>query len=370
MLIPAARRGARPAGRHGRRRCRRASSTARAAMPRPMATGSRAFAARAVGRDRSMAPGGAEVAGGRRRSRRPTPISRGTRPSRRSSPGTIPETRRRGSTWRSSATRRRTSGARPVATERAVATAGFLEAELINAALSYEALGAADAADAAYRRSLLSQRLTAFALDWPRDVPIGDATLEDDFGALLELNRLLAWWAMDEPIDAASIADPATRALAHAMRGERSEAEEWLERAIDTAPDSIATWDVAIVLRDHWGLPIDRRARDRRGRSRRAVPRPRRAGRRCRGQTSTSRRSGPIRPTDSSARRSASARARRTPGSSSGPSPSRARRAAGAGSRTVAAARSAPPARSGAAASPRRPRRTGNGRRAGAPRCR
>ncbi len=99
--------------------------------------------------------------------------------------------------------------------------------------------------------------LTAFALDWPRDVPIGDATLEDDFGALLEFNRLLGWWAMGEPIDAASIADPATRALAHAMRGERSEAEEWLERAIDTAPDSIVTWDVAIVLRDHWGLPID-----------------------------------------------------------------------------------------------------------------
>jgi tetratricopeptide (TPR) repeat protein/O-antigen ligase len=143
------------------------------------------------------------------------------------------------------------------ATARAVAMAGFFEAELLNAAISYEALGMADQADDAYRRSLLSQRLTAFALDWPRDVPIGDATLEDDFGALLEFNRLLGWWAMGEPIDAASIADPATRALAHAMRDERSEAEEWLDRAIDTAPDSIVTWDVAIVLRDHWGLPID-----------------------------------------------------------------------------------------------------------------
>jgi tetratricopeptide (TPR) repeat protein len=143
------------------------------------------------------------------------------------------------------------------ATRRAVATAGFFEAELLNAAISYEDLGAADEADAAYRRSLLSQRLTAFARDWERDVPIGDARLEDDVGALLEFNRLVAWWAMDEPIDAASIADPATRALAHGMRGERSEAEEWLERAISTAPDSIVTWDVAIVLRDHWGLPID-----------------------------------------------------------------------------------------------------------------
>ena len=143
------------------------------------------------------------------------------------------------------------------ATERAVATAAFFEAELLNAALSYEALGMTDAADDAYLRSLLSQRLTIFAGDWPRDVAVGDATLDDDFGAQLEFNRLLAWWAMDEPIDAASIADPATRALAHAMRNERAEAEEWLERAIDTAPDSIVTWDVAIVLREHWGLSVD-----------------------------------------------------------------------------------------------------------------
>jgi hypothetical protein len=62
---------------------------------------------------------------------------------------------------------------------------------------------------------------------------------------------------MDEPIDAASIADPATRALAHAMRDEPAEAEEWIERAIDAAPDGITTWDVTIVVRDHWGLPVD-----------------------------------------------------------------------------------------------------------------
>ena len=143
------------------------------------------------------------------------------------------------------------------ATERAVATAAFLEAELLNAALSYESLPMPAAADDAYRRSLLSQRLTAFARDWPRDIAIGDATLEDDFGAQFEFNRLLAWWAMDEPIDAASIADPATRALAHAMRDERADAEEWIERAIDAAPDGITTWDVTIVVRDHWGLPVD-----------------------------------------------------------------------------------------------------------------
>lgn len=144
------------------------------------------------------------------------------------------------------------------ATERAVATAAFLEPELLNAALSYELLSMPDAADDAFRRSLLSQRLTIFASDWPRDVAIGDATLDDDFGALLEFNRLLAWWAMGETIDAASIVDPATRALAHAMRDERGEAEEWLELAIETAPESIVTWDVVIVVRDHWGLPVEK----------------------------------------------------------------------------------------------------------------
>ena len=143
------------------------------------------------------------------------------------------------------------------ASERAVATAAFLEAELLNAALSYESISMPAPADDAYRRSLLSQRLTAFAREWPRDVAIGDATLEDDFGAQFEFNRLLAWWSMDEPIDAAAIADPATRALAHAMRDERAEAEDWIGRAIDAAPDGITTWDVTIVVRDHWGLPVD-----------------------------------------------------------------------------------------------------------------
>ena len=147
------------------------------------------------------------------------------------------------------------SGCQANATERAVARAGFLEAELLNAAISYESLRMAPEADDAYRRSLLSQSLTAFAHDWPRTVPIGAATADED--AILEFNRLLAWWAMDEPIDVASISDPATRALAHAMRDERAEAEEWMERAIDVAPDSNVTWDVVVVVRDHWGLPVD-----------------------------------------------------------------------------------------------------------------
>ena len=144
------------------------------------------------------------------------------------------------------------------ATERAVATAQFFEAELLNAALSYEAMGRQTEADDAYRRSLLSQRLTAFSADWPRKVPIGDAALEDDFGALLEFNRLLAWWDMDEPIDPDAISDPATRALAHAMIGDRASAERWLETALDVGRAEIVPWDLAVVLRHHWGENVDR----------------------------------------------------------------------------------------------------------------
>lgn len=147
------------------------------------------------------------------------------------------------------------------ATERAVATAAFFGEELINSAFGYEALERPDDADDAYRRALLSQRLTALATDWPRRVPIGDEPLEDVAGPQVEFNRLLAWWAMDEPIDARAIADPATRALAHAMRGERGEAAAWLDRAIEADPEGIPTWDVAIVLRTAWGEPVDRELR-------------------------------------------------------------------------------------------------------------
>ena len=147
------------------------------------------------------------------------------------------------------------------ATERAVATAAFLEFELVNAALSFESLGDRDEADDAYRRSLLSQRLTALATDWPRRVAIGDAELDEDLGALFELNVLLARWEMEEPIDPEMVTDPAVRALAHAIRGEEELSHQWLERAIAGDPASTLAWDLAVVLRDHWGRPVDRELR-------------------------------------------------------------------------------------------------------------
>ncbi|HJP71038.1 MAG TPA: O-antigen ligase family protein, partial [Candidatus Limnocylindria bacterium] len=160
------------------------------------------------------------------------------------------------------------------ATERAVATAEFFGAELVNAAFSYEAMGRQTEADDAYRRSLLSQRLTALSSDWPRKVAIGDATLDDDFGALLEFNRLLAWWDMDEPIEPDAISDPATRALAYAIVGDRSNAERWLGTALDAGRAEIVPWDLAVVLRHHWGQDVDRELAIASAVRGRAFPRP------------------------------------------------------------------------------------------------
>ena len=143
------------------------------------------------------------------------------------------------------------------ALERSMATAEFGSIGPINAALAYEALGQRDAADAAYRHSLLIHRLTALATDWPRSIEIGDATTAEDLGALVEVNRLLAWWAVGEPIDPEAIGDSAGRTLAHAMLDEREAAESWLARSIGERPDVAFTWDLAVVLREHWGLPSD-----------------------------------------------------------------------------------------------------------------
>jgi len=141
-------------------------------------------------------------------------------------------------------------------TERVVGGATDRAVDLLNAALSFEALGRRDDADDAYRRSLLTQRLTAFATDWPRPVEIGRATLPE-LGPMLAFNRLIAWWAVGEPIDAAAVLYPPTRALAHAMRGERAEAERWIELAMERHAADSLTWEVAVVLYEHWGLPTD-----------------------------------------------------------------------------------------------------------------
>lgn len=139
---------------------------------------------------------------------------------------------------------------------RAAASARYGSAESLNAALSLDDADEAADADVAYRTSLLSHVLTRFVSEWPRDLRIGDGEIPDYTDASWQLNRLLAWDAMDEPIDPLAITDPAVRAVAHAMLDERAEAESQLERAIAESPASAATWDIAIVLRDAWGEDV------------------------------------------------------------------------------------------------------------------
>jgi tetratricopeptide (TPR) repeat protein len=136
---------------------------------------------------------------------------------------------------------------------RAVATASFRGPEAVTAAVGLDELGSTDAADLAFRHSIILERETTLEIAWPRDVPIGDTQLPEEYGSIVELNRLLGWWAMGEGIEPESVSDPRARALAHAILGEVEAADEWLERAIDAAPADPVTWDVVIVLREHWG---------------------------------------------------------------------------------------------------------------------
>ena len=143
------------------------------------------------------------------------------------------------------------------AAERAAAKGRYGPAELLNAAVSLDAAGEHGAADRAYRLSLLSQPRTSFVLDWPRRVEIGEGIIADTADGSWELNRLIALHAVGEPIEPDEFADLAVRALAHAMLGDRQQAETFLASAIEAAPEEPRTWDIAILLRDRWGESIE-----------------------------------------------------------------------------------------------------------------
>ena len=143
------------------------------------------------------------------------------------------------------------------AAQRATATARYQAPELFNAAVLLDGLGEVDAADTAYRLSLLTHPATSFVVEWPRGIEIGDGTIPEVTNASWQLNLLLARHAGAEPIEPAEFTDPAVRALANAAVGERAEADAWLTRALDQHPDEIRTHDINIILRDAWGLPID-----------------------------------------------------------------------------------------------------------------
>lgn len=152
-------------------------------------------------------------------------------------------------------------GCQEEAARRGMATARYLASELPNAALILKALGEAEAADQAYRLALLSQPQTRFVIEWPGPVPIGDGTLPEISDPSWQLNLLLARHEVQEPIDPADYSDPAVRALAHAMLGEREQAEEWVARSLAAQPADIRTWDIAIVLRSAWGDDVSEETR-------------------------------------------------------------------------------------------------------------
>ncbi|MDQ4035249.1 MAG: O-antigen ligase family protein [Chloroflexota bacterium] len=163
--------------------------------------------------------------------------------------------------------------------ERAAATTPYGSVEPLIAAAILDEAGMPDAADAAYRLSLLTQPLTSFLVDWPRTVPIGDGTIADYTDASWQLNVVLARHAMGEPIDPESFADPAVRAFAWAVVGDRQAAERLIVEAIDAAPGEPRTWDLAIVMRDAWGVATDDEIRIATAvRGRRFPPRDARAG--------------------------------------------------------------------------------------------
>jgi tetratricopeptide (TPR) repeat protein len=141
------------------------------------------------------------------------------------------------------------------AANRAAATSPFGEPDPYNAARVLERIGPPHDADTAYRHSLRTHRLTAFADAWPRDVDLADAPPGEAVGDLGDLNRVLAGWALDEPIPPAAIDDPAVRALAHAMRGEAEDAAAWMDRAVEVQPDALLTWEIAAVLLADRGHP-------------------------------------------------------------------------------------------------------------------
>jgi hypothetical protein len=71
------------------------------------------------------------------------------------------------------------------------------------------------------------------------------------------MNRLLASHVHGEPVDPERITDPATRAVAHALAGDRPAAEASLDAAMAADPDQPITWEIAVVLHARWGEPVD-----------------------------------------------------------------------------------------------------------------
>ena len=313
---PGGRRGARPRGRHGRRRCRsdrvprgqRCRRRWRLGGGQPRCSSSRSRSIRGTRQGRSplrsppIAP--AESTSG------------ATRPSPPSSPDTIPETRHRGSTWRSSARRRVTRLARPArpsepwprpASSRpssstphsATRRSGWPTRPMRRTAARCSASGSppsrstgrATCRSATRRWRTTSARSSSSTGSWP-----GGRWTSRSTPPRSPIRRR-------EPSPTPCAVSGARRRSGWSVRSTRHR-----------TASSRGTWRSSSAITGACRSTTSSRSRRScaADRSRTATPPSR-----CRPRRSTSRRSGPIRPMDSSARRSASGRARRSPGSSS-----------------------------------------------------
>ena len=135
----------------------------------------------------------------------------------------------------------------------AIDTASAAGREMANAALTYEELGDHVGADRAYRLSLLTNYWTGLTLPWPRTVPVGDGIATELGADAAELDLLIARRLNGEPVRPDDYAGPIARSLAHAMVGERAEAEAEIERAKRVAPGTSTVWEVAALLTAHYG---------------------------------------------------------------------------------------------------------------------
>gem|GEM_PF-6983659 len=142
------------------------------------------------------------------------------------------------------------------AAARAVDTASLGGPELMNAAFILERLGESKAADEAYRLALLTNPYASFSFGWPRNVEVGD-TLAPEIGSVAgSIDLIIARRATGAPINPADYPDPAPRALAAAIVGDRAAARAALDTALAVAGDDSTTWDLTVVLQQHWGEPI------------------------------------------------------------------------------------------------------------------
>jgi tetratricopeptide (TPR) repeat protein len=139
------------------------------------------------------------------------------------------------------------------AADRSVETAELFERQLINAAFIYDELDMPDAADEAYRLSLLTNLFTGLDIDWPRDVELGETAVPELDATSTELHLLIGRAVMDDPVDPDDYETAIIRALAFAILGEREAASSALGAAEREAPDSPVTWDIAAALQRHWG---------------------------------------------------------------------------------------------------------------------